>query len=488
MDQFNRRDFLQLAGLSSASAALFPSLGKSEEPTFQALEKTVAPNAPNIVFIITDDQRWDYLGCMGHPVLKTPHIDRLAKEGALFRNFFTCIPLCSPSRASFLTGLYPHSHLVINNDKLGLDVISYTLITFPRQLREAGYETAFLGKWHMGLNDSRRIGFDTWFSFKGQGVYIDGTANDNGVERQLDGYMTDILNARAVEFIQQRHTKPFCLYLAHKAVHAPHLPAPRHSSLYADYQFKLPPKNPHDIASKPVMSRPKSHIDVLDLEGVAPEPGDSRRGRGNTPQAVVLDQLRCLASVDEGVGAIRAALERSGQLDNTIIIFTSDNGYLMGEHGIVNEKRWAYDESIRVPMVMRYPKLIAPKTVQDALVLNVDIAPTLLDLAGVKSIVPMHGHSLVPLLRDAKAPWRDKFLAEYYLEKCAPITPSWRAVRSDNWKYIHYYNESDNLDELYDLRSDPKEEKNLAGDAGAQPALHEMRQALEQLLKTAKRA
>lgn len=136
---------------------------------------------PNIVFVITDDQRWDQLGYNGHPVLKTPNIDRIAREGAAFNNFFVATPLCSPSRASFLTGLYPHTHRVINNDKLGIDVISHTLMTFPRQLREQGYETAYIGKWHMGLDDSRRPGFDSWISFKGQGIYIDGVVNDNGI-------------------------------------------------------------------------------------------------------------------------------------------------------------------------------------------------------------------------------------------------------------------------------------------------------------------
>lgn len=157
------------------------------------------PAQPNILVVVTDDQRYDLLGCTGHAAARTPHIDRLAREGALFRYFYDATPLCSPSRASLLTGLYPHKHGVINNDKLGLDVVSHTLMTFPRQLREAGYETAFIGKWHMGLDDSRRPGFDRWFSFKGQGAYIEGVVNDDGVRRQLDGHMTDHINRQAVE-------------------------------------------------------------------------------------------------------------------------------------------------------------------------------------------------------------------------------------------------------------------------------------------------
>ncbi len=440
---------------------------------------------PNIVFVITDDQRWDSLGCTGHPAAKTPNIDRIAKEGVLFKNFFVCTPLCSPSRASFLTGLYPHKHQVINNDKLGLDVVSHTLTTFPRQLRESGYETAFIGKWHMGLDDSRRIGFDTWFSFKGQGVYIDGVVNDNGAERQLDGYMTDTLNHAAVEFVKKPHSKPFCLYLAHKAVHFPYLPAKRHESLYSDYQFTPPPRDKDDLAGKPVMRERGAKVNVLELEGVAPEPGEPRRGRGQQPEAIVRDQLRCLAAVDEGVGELFAELESGGQLDNTILIYTSDNGYLMGEHNQMDTKRWAYEEALRVPLLVRYPKLIAPGSVREAMVLNVDLAPTLLELAGVKSIVPLQGRSFVPLLNDPKAPWREAFLAEYFLEKCAPNVPTWQAIRTERWKYIHYLT-SDSLDELYDLQGDPHEFRNVVSEPNNQSTLDKLKTQLEGFLKETK--
>lgn len=239
------------------------------------------PERPNIVFVITDDQRWDQLGCNGHPVLQTPHIDRLAREGANFSNFFVCTPLCSPSRASFLTGLYPHTHQVINNDKLGLDVVSHTLMTFPRQLREHGYETAFIGKWHMGLDDSRRPGFDSWISFKGQGIYIDGVVNDNGTRRQLRGNMTDYLNQRALDFVKQPHERPFCLYLGHKSVHAPFRPPERHEDHYFDYEFKVPPRDEADLAGKPILTRPAPRFDHFELEGVAPEPVEPRRSRGD---------------------------------------------------------------------------------------------------------------------------------------------------------------------------------------------------------------
>lgn len=440
---------------------------------------------PNIIFIITDDQRWDSLGATGHPFVKTPHIDRLAKEGALFRNFFATTPLCSPSRASFLTGQYAHRHRVFNNDKLGLDVVSHTLMTFPRRLREAGYETAFVGKWHMGLDDSRRPGFDHWISFKGQGLYVDPVVNVDGQQQQLDGYMTDWLNRRAVEFVERKREKPFMLYLSHKALHIPYLPAKRHENLYDGAKYVAPASAADDLAGKPVLRREVEPVDYSQLEGVAPEPAESRRGRGRDRDSVVLDQLRCLASVDEGIGMLLEALRRKGELDNTVVVFTSDNGYLLGEHGQFDTKRFAYEESIRVPLVIRYPKLIAPEKKIDALTLNIDVAPTLLELGGAEPLEVVHGQSMVGLLRDGKAKWRDSFLAEYFLEKVGPRAPAWQAVRTTKWKYIRY-TELNGMDELYDLEKDPREMRNVIDESAAREALDRMKTELERLREATK--
>jgi N-acetylglucosamine-6-sulfatase len=461
----------------SGLIVLAPALAIAAQPALAA-----APDSrPNIVFIITDDQRADLLGIAGHPAAKTPHLDRVGREGAWFRNFFTVTPLCSPSRASFLTGLYPHSHGVINNDKLGLDVISHTLFTWPRRLREAGYETAFIGKWHMGLDDSRRPGFDRWVSFKGQGIYLDGVVNEDGVSRQLTGYMTDYLNAQAVAFVAQPRPKPFALVLSHKAVHIPYLPAARHEPLYADHTFAPTPPPPGDREGKPILTRPIPRVDRLALEGVAPEPAEPRRNRGRDPASIVRDQLRCLASVDDGVGQLLAALERRGELDRTVVVFTSDNGYLMGEHGVIDQKRWAYEPALRVPLLMRFPPAIAAGTVRDQMVLNIDLAPTLLELAGVESVVPMHGRSFAPLLRDPAAPWRQAFLAEYFLEKVGLRVPTWQAVRTARWKYIRYLGEPEQLDELYDLQADPGEIRNLIGTDTARAEVPALRRELEHL-------
>ena len=442
-------------------------------------------NRPNIVFIITDDQRAEWLGVAGHPTLKTPNIDRLAREGAWFTRFFVTTPLCSPSRASFLTGQYPHTHGVINNDRLGLDVISHTLMTFPRRLREEGYETAYIGKWHMGLDDSRRPGFDHWISFKGQGLYIDPVVNENGTRRQFDGYMTDYLNEKAVEFVRQPRSKRFVLYVSHKAVHYPYLPAARHDSWYEEVDFDPPVVIKEGLAGKPARRLNRQADPWYLLEGVAAEPGQPRRGRGDDSGSIVRDQMRSLMSVDDGVGMLLDALTETGQLDNTLIIFTSDNGYLLGEHGFFNDKRVAYEEAIRVPFVIRYPALIAPGTRIDALAINVDVAPTLFEVAGVEPVTPVHGHSLIPLFRDPSAEWRSSILTEYFLEKVVPNARPWQSVRTDRWKYIQYTDLED-MDELYDLYADPHELRNLIADPSAGLILQAMRTELDSLLAATK--
>lgn len=443
--------------------------------------QTPSARRPNFVFVLTDDQRWDSLGCTGSPHAKTPHIDRLAKEGVILRNYFCVTPLCSPSRASYLTGLYAHTHRIINNDKQGLSDISHSLLTFPRILRENGYETAFIGKWHMGFDDTRRPGFDHWISFRGQGQYIDGVVNENDRRRQLTGYMTDYLNAEAVKFVEQKHSKPFALCLHHKAVHFPYLPAPRHQDLFHNATFVDPPSAKDDLSGKPVLTRTVERQDPLLLEGSTPEPAESRRGRPRTPDAIYKDQMRCLAAVDEGVGMLRAALEKTGQLEDTVFIFTSDNGYLMGEHGQYDQKRLAYEESIRLPMVIRYPRLASMRGDRNQITLNIDIAPTILDIAGVKPYERMHGQSMLPILRNANAPGRISALFEYFNEKNGLRYPRWIAVRTERWKLIRYQGVA-GIDELYDLSTDAIETKNRIDDPALASQVSELDRELRKLL------
>lgn len=218
------------------------------------------------------------------------------------------------------------------------------------------------------------------------------------------------------------------------------------------------------------------------MENILPEPAEPRRGRGNDRSTIVGDELRCLSSVDEGVGMLFAALEKSGQLDNTMIIYTSDNGMLMGEHGQFNVKRWAYDPVLRVPLLVRYPRLVSAGSVREQMVLNIDLAPTLLELADVEPIIPIHGQSFVPLLQDSNAPWRKAFLAEYFLEKVSPRERPWKAIRTERWKYIDYTEEGI-PSELYDLQADPEEEHNLINNPEEETNVDALKKQLDDLLK-----
>jgi N-acetylglucosamine-6-sulfatase len=425
---------------------------------------------PNLVFIYTDDQRWDAMSCAGHPFLKTPNIDRIAREGARFRNAFVTTPLCSPSRACFLTGQYAHTHRVTTNGNN--NALSHELVTFPRLLQRAGYETAFIGKWHMGNDDTPRPGFDRWVSFRGQGRYDDPPLNIDGAATQAQGYMTDLLGGHAVEFLRRQRSKPFLMCLAHKAVHGPFTPAERHKSLYSVEPIPRPPNVKDTLEGKPALRRQAGE------KQYAPQAAALLRGPNDD---LVRNQLRTLMAVDDSVGQVLAVLEETGQLDNTWVIFTSDNGYFWGEHGL-GDKRAAYEESVRIPLVVRYPRLIRAGAVLEDAVLSIDVAPTLLELGGAPPSKEMQGRSLVPLLGGRRGGWRKSFLAEYFAEPQFPRIPTWQAVRTDRWKYIHY-TELEGMDELYDLKADPYEMQNLISQTRAAGALRQMKAELERLLK-----
>lgn len=333
----------------------------------------------------------------------------------------------------------------------------------------------------MGLDDSPRPGFDRWVGFKGQGVYNDPALNVDGKVSKHSGYITDILNDYAVKFVKEDHQKPFLLYLPHKAVHGPFTSAERHKNLYSDAVIKPVPSLDDPLNGKPAVIRELPSPDEKSSGKKAKtkkEPGPNAR---RMPENAIRNQLRALAAIDEGVGQLFVALEEAKKLNNTIIIFSSDNGFFWGEHGL-GDKRWAYDESIRDPLLMRFPRLIKPGAVFEQLVLNIDIAPTLLELAGAPIPQSIQGRSFLPLLRDNKISWRSSFLTEYFQEKQYPRTPTWQAVRTENWKYIKYTDLRD-MDEMYDLNADPYEMKNLIGDPGSQPKLKQMQSELEKLLK-----
>ncbi len=428
---------------------------------------------PNIVFILVDDLRWDALSCMGHSVAKTPNIDRIAKEGALFKNFFVSIPLCAPSRSSFLTGQYAHKTGVIDNSNHS--ELSHQLITFPRVLHDNGYESGYVGKWHMGNDFSRRPGFDYWVCLPGQGAYQNPAMNVNGKTGPVPGYVTDIINEHSVKFIKQEHSKPFVLYVAHKAVHGPFTPAERHKNLYSDAKFKIAPSVDDTLEGKPILTQ--------DVEAPVRKKKRTQLGEGvgHFNQKGAIAQLQCLAAIDDGVGAIFKALEETKQLDNTIVVFSSDNGYFWGEHGL-GDKRWAYEESIRDPLLMRYPKMIKAGSTYKQLVMNIDIAPTFYELGGVAVPNSVQGRSLLPIFKKGSTPWRESLLTEYFREKAFPRTPTWQAVRTDDWKLIHYKDVT-GMDELYNVKKDPYEMKNLINDPGSKKMREKLETELARLLK-----
>ena len=455
---------------------MFASMGMGQRERQQS--------RPNIIFILIDDLRWDELGITGHPFLKTPNIDRIGSEGALFRNAFMTTPLCSPSRASFLTGQYAYTHGITDN--VDRSVASHKLITFPLLLQQTGYATAFIGKWHMGNDDSPRPGFDRWVSFKGQGSYLNPEINEDGKDVNPREYITDLLNGYAVEFIKRRHDKPFLVYLAHKAIHPEvmqhgdgsvnlaeaerFIPAERHRNLFVGK--KIPRRR---SAMRPPAGKPALQRTIGDLPPLGPKTA--------TSDETVLGRLRSVMAIEEGVGEILKALQETNQLDDTVIVFASDNGYFYGEHGLSVERRLAYEESIRMPLLVRYPRLIKAGTVRDELALNIDVAPTLLELAGMSAPATTQGRSLVPLLKGLGGEWRSSFLIEYYSDKVFPRMRNmgYKAVRTERWKYIHYL-ELDNMDELYDLKADPYEMRNIINRREAARSLEEMKRELERLL------
>ena len=426
-----------------------------------------AAERPNIVFFLTDDHRFDALGFMGHPFIKSPHLDRLAAEGVHLKNAFVTTSLCSPSRASILTGKYAHSHRVVDN----YHEVDRNLIFFPQLLQEAGYETAFIGKWHMGDENEPQRGFDHWAAFRGQGTYYPdgrGTSrvvpqnnydgyNVNGEHVPQKGYITDELTDMSLDWLDDREDKdkPFFLYVSHKGVHADFVPRDKDRGIYKEEQWELPANladTPENRAGKPMW--------LINQR-------NSRHGAdyGYNLEDFDLDfyykrYCEALIPIDDAVGRMIDHLEEIGELDNTIFVYMGDNGFMFGDFGLI-DKRVAYEPSIRVPMIMRLPKGMQSGATVEEVVANIDIAPTLLSAAGVDTPDYMHGESFWNILKgDQDKPWRESLLYEYFWEWNYPHTPTIHALRQAKYKYIRYHGLWD-TDELYDLEADPEETTNL---------------------------
>jgi arylsulfatase A-like enzyme len=412
----------------------------------------------NIIIILSDDHRFDFLGFMPSApgFLDTPNLDRMARRGAHVRNAFVTTSLCSPSRASILTGRYAHRHRIVDNTS----PIPPGTRFFPEELRRAGYRTAFIGKWHMGEEtDLPKPGFDRWVSFKGQGVYRDPELNIDGKRQVVRGYTTDVLTDYALRFLEEQRARapdqPYFLFLSHKAVHAEFEPAPRHAGRYA----RTPIPYPATMSSTPANYRGKP--DWVRRQRDSWHGVDYMYHGAMEFDAFYRAYAETLLALDDSVGRVLDWIDRSGQAGSTLVLYLGDNGFLLGEHGLI-DKRNAYEESIRIPMLAYAPGLIPPGSAPGELVRNIDIAPTLLELAGLpaSAAAGMDGRSFLPVLRGQAPRWGAELLYEYYWEYAFPHTPTVFALRDARYKYIFYQGVWD-TDELYDLSVDPHETHNL---------------------------
>ncbi len=467
---------------------------------------------PNILFVLADDHAVRAVGAYGSHLNRTPHIDRLATEGVLFERAYCGNSICAPSRASFLTGLHSHAHGLRTNQ----DRFDPSQPTFASLLQEAGYATALVGKWHLKC---RPEGFDHWQVLPGQGAYYNPDFLSPAGKRRHPGYVTDVTTDLALDWLKSREGEdaPFLLLCHHKATHRTWAPGPDHvadldectlpepASLFDDYANRnsLLPKNEMTIARHlmddyDLKLAGSKRPDALGRRFANPEPGrmspaqrkrwDAAYGPRNDRfvarnldgedlvrwkyQRYVKDYLRCVASVDDGVGRLLAYLDETGLAKNTIVIYASDQGFFLGEHGLY-DKRWMYEESFRMPLLLRWPGTAKPRARIRALVQNIDLAPTLLQAAGVEIPDRMHGESLVPLLSGEPPDVGCRSLYYHYYERGEHAVPRHEGVRTDRYKLIHYY-DADEW-ELFDLQADPQEMHSRQDD----PAYAEKRGELE---------
>ncbi len=461
---------LCLAGLYACVQQARGQADPNRALALSGLENAESPR--NVVFILSDDHRFDFMGFTGKvPWLETPHMDRMARDGAYFPNAFVTTSLCSPSRASILTGMYSHAHQVVDNQA----PLPEGLTFFPQYLQESGYQTGFFGKWHMGdADDMPQPGFDQWVSFRGQGTYYHPTLNINGERKEFPDttYITDLLTEQALSWLEGRDRDiPFFMYLSHKAVHADFQPATRHKGDYAEEPLIYPPS--YDTSDQPVRGK---------NPGGEPYQTDTYYGPGRLPDWVKMqreswhgvdymyhgqtdfdnffrDYCETLKGVDESIGQVLAYLEDEGLLESTLVIYMGDNGFSFGEHGLI-DKRQFYEESVKVPFLVHCPELLEGGEPIQAMVQNIDIAPTVLEMAGLQAPEYMPGRSLTPLFAREDVPWRDRIFYEYYWEYDFPHTPTMHGVRTDRYKYIRYHGVWDS-NEFYDLQEDPNEMNNI---------------------------
>ena len=450
MKKITRRNLLSSAGKVTAAVFATNSISTS---VFADNQK------PNIVFILIDDLRWDHLSSMGHPFLKTPAMDRIAKEGVHFVNAFCTTSLCSPSRASFLTGNYAHKHGVKDNLTPWDNNKNHT---FFENLKEVGYKNAFIGKWHMPGEIPQLRGVDRFITFPtnfkgGQGTYFDSPLIIDGVKTQRPGkYITEDLTDFGLQFIRENSTKPFCLYLSHKAVHSPWKPPTNLDKLYDDADISFLPKEYFSFIS---MMGGKA------IEGSAPL----------TTEQNYRNYCETLVALDQQIARVLDEIDRQGIAENTVLVLASDNGYSWGEKIDIG-KRDATEENIRIPFIIRYPHGVRNSGRRsEAMVLNIDLAPTLTDLAGAKPMRDCDGISLRPLIENSKEKLRDSFLYEYYKDFPYNVSEQ-KAIRTDKYLYVTYKKRRKPV--LYNIQKDPRTLRNIIDTEEGKEVLPELQRLM----------
>ncbi len=417
---------------------------------------------PNILFIMSDDHAAHAMSCYGSRINVTPNLDRIAAGGMRLENCFCTNSICTPSRASILTGTYSH----INGARTLNDRLDNRQVTFPKLLQAAGYQTAIVGKWHLGHGGVYDpAGFDYWNVLPGQGLYHNPEMIELGERKVFPGYVTNVITELALDWLERRdRTRPFCLLVHHKAPHRPWEPDEQHAHLFDDLEIPEPPTFDDDYANRAraaaaARMRILEDLNERDTKGPPPAGLSPRELKHWKYERYIKDYLRCVASIDDNVGRLLNYLDEQRLAEDTVVIYTSDQGFFLGDHGWY-DKRFFYEESLRMPFVVRYPREIAPGTVDDHIVLNVDFAPLFLDYAGLPVPAGMQGRSFRPILRgEAPADWRTAMYYRYFMHLAHHNVYAHYGIRTQRYKLIYYYEEQPDPPEweLFDLQHDPHE-------------------------------
>ncbi|MCP5099717.1 MAG: sulfatase [Chloroflexi bacterium] len=452
-------------------------------------------NQPNILFIMTDDHAAHAMSCYGSRINETPHLDRIATGGMRFNNCFCTNAICTPSRAAILTGTYNH----INNVTTLDSTLDGRLPTFPKLLQTVGYQTAMIGKWHLGHGGhADPTGFDYWNVLPGQGEYHNPTMYENGEEQQYTGYATDLITDFSLDWLQKRDRKrPFLLMCHHKAPHRPWEPDDKHATMYEDIDIPEPETMWDDYSNRAAAAaaatmRIDRDFNLVDLKQPTPTGLSAEDEKRWNYQRYIKDYLRCVASVDDNVGRLLDYLEAEGIVNDTIVVYTSDQGFFLGDHGWY-DKRFMYEESLRMPFLIRYPRAVAAGSVNDSMILNVDFAATFLQFAGVPIPTHFQGHAFQPVL-DNNPPddWQTSMYYRYWMHRAHHNVYAHYGIRTLRYKLIYYYGEAlgqpgaidDSTEpewELFDLEQDPYELNNVYHDAAYAEIVKELKAELVRL-------